>query len=331
MLPGLTGRTKGDAKGLSKSKSTSGEGKHGIIITNLLLVIILALSMLYLAGCGTNSTQKNKDGASSQSGIQMTLPAGIEWSTGKSSGQLAGTKNFGQATTNVSASTIDRKIVQNADISLQVKDVPTAVDKILDLNKKNGGYTVNSHIHKNKNQISANLAVKVPQQKLNSFIASVAEFGEATDKTITTEDVTEEYYDSEARLKVLTAKEARLLSLMNKASNVTDIISIENELGQTRSEIEVLTGRLKYLSNATDYSLVNLNLEQAVPGALKAPQGTFGKAAQGLISSLNQLINFTSNFVVFLFVLLPWAIVLALLFLLVRYIYKKRKARIPNE
>ncbi len=86
-----------------------------------------------------------------------------------------------------------------------------------------------------------------------------------TDKVISSEDVTEEYYDSEARLKVLKAKEDRLLNLMNKANNITDIISIENELGQTRSEIEVLTGRLKYLSNATDYSLVNIKLQQPFP------------------------------------------------------------------
>ena len=310
-----------------KSKSTSGVVKNKFKFTTMLLVMILSFLILCLAGCGAKPAPKNQDGSSNI----MSTPAGQKWATGQNSDQLADTNNYGNANAKASATSIDRKIIQNADLNLQVKDVPAAVDKILELNKQNGGYTVNSHIYKNENRISANLAVKVPQQKLNSFLATVAEFGEVTNKTITTEDVTEEYYDAEARLKVLTAKEARLLDLMNKAGNITDIISIENELSQTRSEIEVLTGRLKYLSNATDYSLISINLQQAIPGALKTPQGTVGKAVQGLITSLNQLINFTGNLVVFLFVLLPWAIVLGLLALLIRYVYKKRKARINNE
>lgn len=283
----------------------------------LILIFLLSLSLLCLSGCGANiKKQETQFGSvntaksysiadgSSQKDMTLKLPEGI---------------------------TYNRKIIQNAELHLQVKDVPSTADKIIDLNKNNGGYTVNSHIYRNDERISADLSLKVPQQKLNSIITAVSEYGEVTDKVMGTEDVTEEYYDSEARLKVLKAKEERLLGLMNKASNVTDIISIENELGQTRSEIEVLTGRLKYLSNATAYSLLTINLTQAVPGAVKAPHGTLGKAAQGLITSLNHMMNFASNLVVLLFVLLPWLLLMALLVILFRYIYKKRKAQVPKE
>lgn len=285
--------------------------------TTLLLIMILSLSLLYLSGCGANSIQDESYGSGSTSKSQVKID---------NSGEAVKLKLPSQTTVSW-----DRKIIQNAELSLQVKDVTAAADKIIELNKSTGGYTVNSHIFRNEDRVSADLSLKVPQHKLNSLIAAVSEYGEVTDKVISSEDVTEEYYDSEARLKVLQAKEERLLSLLNKANNITDIISIENELGQTRSEIEVLSGRLKYLSNTTDYSLVNISLQQAVPGAVKAPQGTLGKAAQGLITSLNHMINFTSNLIVLLFVLLPWLLVTALLVLLVRYIYKRTKARIPRE
>ncbi len=286
-------------------------------IKTLLLAVILSVSLLFLSGCGATSKHEEQYGANV---------------TSKSQSMKVGAKEDLQLKlpTDINVS-FDRKIIQNAELSLQVKDVPAAADKIIELNKSNGGYTVNSHIYRNEDRISANLSIKVPRQKLNSVIATVSEYGEINDKVISTEDVTEEYYDSEARLKVLKAKEERLLNLMNKANNIADIISIENELGQTRSEIEVLTGRLKYLSNATDYSLVNINLTQAVAGAVKAPQGTLGKAAQGLISSLNHMFNFASSLVVLLFILLPWILVITLLVVLFRYIYKKRKARLPGE
>lgn len=226
---------------------------------------------------------------------------------------------------------IERKIIQNADLDLKVEDVSQSVDRITAICTDNGGYTVNSHLYRDDQRFSARLSIKVPQETLNQTIVSISQLGEVTDKVISTQDVTEEYYDAEARLTVLKAKEERLVGLMDKAANINDIVSIENELGKTRAEIEVLAGRLKYLANATEYSLVEIELVQAVPGAVKAPQGTMGKAMQGLVSSVNGLINFASHSVVALFIILPWALVLFLAFLLLRYIYGKQRARRTRE
>lgn len=284
-------------------------GKSGRI--TLLLLIILTFALLCLPGCGSKSAQENQSQKTGNYSSQADTAAPLtKYGDGKSTSQIT---------------ELDRKVIQNAEISLKVQDVTAAADKIIDLNQTSGGYTVNSHIYRNGEQISADLSLKIPQQKLTGFITNIAAIGEVTDKRVSTEDVTEEYYDAEARLKVMRAKEERLLGLLNKASSITDIISIENELGQTRSEIEVLTGRLKYLTNAVDYSMVHINLSQAIPGAIKTPQGTMGKAVQGLISSLNNMINFGSNLIVALFVGLPWLLLIIILVLVFRYFYNKKK------
>lgn len=277
----------------------------------LLLLIVFTLALLCLPGCGNKSAQEDQTGTISNYSTQTD--------------SAAPTNEAQEAKSNSGITGLDRKVVQNAEVSLKVQDVAAAADKIIDLNQTSGGYAVNSHIYRNGEEISADLTLKIPQQKLTNFIASIAKFGEVTDKLVSTEDVTEEYYDAEARLKVMQAKEERLLSLLNKASSITDIISIENELGQTRSEIEVLTGRLKYLSNSVDYSTAHIILTQAIPGAIKTPQGTMGKAVQGLITSLNHLINFGSNLIVTLFVLLPWLLVIIILVLVFRHFYRKNK------
>jgi len=276
----------------------------------LLLFIIVTLALLGLSGCGSKSVQDQS---------QSIRDYGSQADSAAPSNEM----KDADSTSGITAP--DRKVVQNAEVSLKVQDVAVAADKITDLNQTNGGYVINSHIYRNGEQISADLTLKTPEQKLSSFIASIAKFGEVTDKLVSSEDVTEEYYDAEARLKVMRAKEERLLSLLDKAGSITDIISIENELGQTRSEIEVLTGRLKYLTNAVDYSTVHIALVQAVPGAIKTPQGTMGKAVQGLISSLNNMINFGSNLIVGLFVVLPWLLLILILVLLFRYFYRRRK------
>jgi len=276
-----------------------------------LLLIVLTLALLCLPGCGSKASQENQ----SQS---MR-----DYGTTADSAAPSSEKQKASAASEITGP--DRKVIQNAEVSLKVSDVTAAADQITDLNQTNGGYTVNSHIYRNGEQLSADLTLKIPQQKLSNFIASIAKFGEVTDKLVSTEDVTEEYYDAEARLKVMQAKEERLLSLLDKAGSITDIISIENELGQTRSEIEVLTGRLKYLTNAVDYSMIHITLTQSVPGAIKTPQGTMGKAVQGLITSLNHLINFGSNLIVALFVVLPWLLLIIILGLVFRYFYRKKK------
>ncbi|NLF45648.1 MAG: DUF4349 domain-containing protein, partial [Syntrophomonadaceae bacterium] len=150
-------------------------------------------------------------------------------------------------------------------------------------------------------------------------------FGEVTNNDTYTEDVTEEYYDSQARLKVLESKEARLIALLDKAVNITDIVAIENELAKVRSDIEVIQGRLQYLTNSTSFSTINIELKQAIPGHVKAPQGTTGKAWKALINSINNLIDFGSGLIVFLAAALPWLVILAVIYLIIRSIRKKRK------
>jgi glycine cleavage system regulatory protein len=281
----------------------------GIIIS--LLILLLFCSM---TGCG----------AKSQDLVQNQRTESVKEDAAGSP------EAYSQSAPAPTAPEMERKIIQNANLDLEVEDVAQAMDRINAICIENGGYTVNSHLSRNDQRFSARLSIKVPQEKLHDIIASISQLGEVTYKVISTQDVTEEYYDADARLKAMKAKEERLLGLMSQAGNINDIISIENELGKTRAEIEVLSGRLKYLDNATAYSLIEIELRQAIPGAVKAPQGTMGKAVQGLISSINGLINFASHTVVAIFVILPWALVLFLLFLLLRYIYRKHRSRRTN-
>jgi len=274
-----------------------------------LLVLLLALLIL-AAGCGVRSsselsqTGQSPDIAYDSAPAESPEPGSLGYSSG-----------------------MERKTSQNGDLQMKVQDVPAAVEQIIALSNQQGGYTVNSHVYRDDERVSAQLVIKVPQANLQPVMESIANLGEVTDKVITTQDVTEEYYDSQARLKVLQAKEQRLLGLMDKAATITEIISVENELTKTRSEIEVLTGRLQYLSNITDFSQINIRLQQGIPGTVKAPQGTWGKAWQGFIGSINGVINFTSQLVVSLFVILPWAAILALLVAIAIFIGRRSKAK----
>ena len=293
-------------------RSLSKFTKPRYIIT-VLLLIVFTFAVLISSGCGSMTSKNTLDSERNLSEI----------SNGSASTQLAGSAS--------DVSFQERKTVQKADLNLRVQDAAAAVDQIIALCSENGGYTVSSRVYRQDEIVSGKLAIKVPQTNLLSVINSISALGEVNDKTITAQDVTEEYYDSQARLKVLKAKEERLLGLMDEATNITEIISVENELTKTRSEIEVLTGRLQFLTNATEYSQIDITLAQGLPGTVKAPQGTLGKAWQGLVGSVNGVITFASGTVVFIFSALPWLVVLVLLICLGRYGYIKLRVRKPKE
>lgn len=70
-----------------------------------------------------------------------------------------------------------------------------------------------------------------------------------------------------------------------------------------------------------------ITLRHGVPGVVKAPQGIWGKAWQGLISSLNGVMNFASELVVLFFVILPWLVILGGLAWVVYYIRKRYRVK----
>jgi len=283
---------------------------------SLLLVLLVLIVPVLAAGCGAKRTTDTLQSGPSQSEINID---------GSSANRSA------QDESAADPLSLDRKVVQNASLSLKVPDVTQTADQIIALCGAKGGYTVSSRIYRENDRVSGRLTIKVPQTVLLEVIDAIKSFGEVTDKVISTQDVTEEFYDAQARLKVLEAKEARLLGLMDRAANIAEIISVENELSKTRGEIEVLSGRLQLLANATQYSLININLAEGGAGTLQAPQGTWGKAWQSLVGSLNGVINFGSNTLVFLFAAIPWLVMAALLVLLVRWLYPKLNSRLSRN
>ncbi len=217
----------------------------------------------------------------------------------------------------------ERKVIQNAGMVLAVSDVSQAMDKIIKISQDNQGYTVSSNLSRGDDWVSGDVNIKVPSARLNSVMEAIAALGEIKDKNISTQDVNEEYYDSQARLTVLKKKEERLLALIDQAKTIEEIISVENELTRARSDIEVLQGRLNYLENATSYSSISISLKQTAAAAVEVPEGILAEAVQGFIDSANGVAAFLSGFFIFLIAFIPWAILIALIILIFRTLKRK--------
>lgn len=220
---------------------------------------------------------------------------------------------------------LPRKIVQNMDMSVEVKDISKSMDKITDMVKSVGGYIVSSTTTTNEDSFTGNIVVKVPADKLISSAKKIGDLGQIRRKGITSEDVTQEYYDSQARLKVMQKKEERLISFMDQAKKVDDLIALENELSNVRSEIEVLQGRINFLNNSTTYSQIAIELIQGKAEKIVAPKGTGSKAWEGLVGSINNLGKFFNWLFITIVTLIPYLILLGVIYGIYRFINKRKE------
>jgi hypothetical protein len=116
---------------------------------------------------------------------------------------------------------------------------------------------------------------------------------------------------------------------LDRADTVEDILNIERELERVRGEIESLTARLKSLDDLTSLSTIDIELKQLKVSAERiAPpgwQGIFAQAYQAAVSTVNSILNFLGEVVIFLGRILPILPLVLLAWLGYRWYSKGRK------
>ncbi len=155
----------------------------------------------------------------------------------------------------------NRIIVRTVGIGLIVDSVASSVDGIGEVAQQLGGWTVSSDrsaIHQ------GSVSVRVPAQQLDEAVRRIRALGIRVDwESSTSQDVTDEYVDSNSRLRSLRATEEALLNLLNKAEDVEDALEVQRELTDLQAEIESLEGRIKFLEQTAAFSLINVTLTLA--------------------------------------------------------------------
>jgi len=173
-----------------------------------------------------------------------------------------------------------RQVIRTARLTLSVVSIDEQANALSSMVKDYGGYTEPNNRFAEKR---ANLSIKIPSEKLDSFINEVSNLGKVTYKSTSSRDVTEQIIDIDARIKNLIALRARYRELLNKANTVEEMISIEKELAKIQIEIDSIEGRKRSLVDQVAMSSVNLTLEQET---IYGPLGYLGKGLMWAIGKL---------------------------------------------
>jgi hypothetical protein len=222
-----------------------------------------------------------------------------------------------------------RKIIFNATIALRVDDLDKAFDQLFSLVEQNGGYISSSLAHGNAGSArSSQWTMRIPGGKFSGFTKSVAGLGEVVTNAMTSQEVTAEFHDLEARIRNKQQEEKRLQDYLdNSTAKLEDILKVEKEITRVRGEVESMQGRMRVLADLTSLSTVTVRMSEVVEFVppILAGEPTFGdQIASTWASTVDSMSEFGQSVILLAIRVLPWLVVLGVPCVLIVWSIKRR-------
>lgn len=112
--------------------------------------------------------------------------------------------------------------------------------------------------------LHATISCRVPTAKYNEFVNSISGVGKVMDKQTSVDNISQEYYDSTTKVQSLKIQEERLLSMLENATTIEEMLNIEDRLENLRYEISKLETKIIYMDMDVAYSYVDIELDEVL-------------------------------------------------------------------
>jgi hypothetical protein len=173
----------------------------------------------------------------------------------------------------------ERKLVRTGDLVVSVGSPEEASSKVERIVEEVGGHVERS----TATQDAVWLECRVPAPQLDQVMNAIGRLGDEERRSVSTADVTEQYSDLETRLRNNVALRDRLQQLLQRASNVEDVLAIEKELNRIQSDVETMQARFDRLKSEVELSALSVHLERRT---ILGPLGYVGYGLWWVVSKL---------------------------------------------
>ena len=206
----------------------------------------------------------------------------------------------------------DRKIVRNAELSLEAENPEQAQQQITAIAELKGGFVVESQQSssdiKSTTRDTVIMTVRVPAEKFGETLEEIRKTASRiVVENIKGQDVTEEFIDIEAQLKAKKALEQQFMEIMKRANTVDDALSVQSQLADVRVEIEKIEGRKRFLENQAALSTIKIRIQTAKVFAASS-EGFGDGVAESFGRGFDIALNFILGLVTFVIGALPFAL-----------------------
>ncbi|MFJ9082382.1 DUF4349 domain-containing protein [Streptomyces sp. NPDC102384] len=157
-------------------------------------------------------------------------------------------------------------IIRTAHLSVRVKDVPDALDRARTAAEDAGGLVGDETTDRDGHgHERSRVTLRVPQESYEDVLDQLAGSGRLLERNVTAKDVTDQVVDVESRIKSQRASVARVRELMDRAEKLSDVVTLEGELGTRQSELEALLAQQDSLKDRTSLATITLRLTETPP------------------------------------------------------------------
>ena len=202
----------------------------------------------------------------------------------------------------------ERSIIRTADLEVAVDHVADAARDAGGIARAAGGLVAGQDADLSGRQ-DITLELRVPPDRFDEVLDELAGLGDASRRTVTSDDVTEQVVDLDARLATARASAERLRTIIGDATDVNEIVAVEGALAQREAEVESLDAHLRSLRAQVDLSTISLRLVE--PSAVEVSDDIPG-FIPGLRTGWVALVSTAAVGVTALGFLLPFVVVAAL-------------------
>ncbi|RDI08026.1 DUF4349 domain-containing protein [Flavobacterium sp. AG291] len=273
--------------------------------------IIVFIFLLVLSGCKEDANHYKEDSAIAA--VEEAPAAAVS---------MAPMENADKAIPDGGVAYPEQKIIKNANLRFETDDLPATAEAIAKSVKKYQAHVQNDTEGKTRYELTRTMTVRIPAKYFDAFMADISKGVKYFDtKEISSLDVTEEYIDTDARIKAKKILEQRYLELIGKAKKVSEILEIEKELSAIREEIEAKEGQLRYMKSRIALSTINIEFYKETAEQPDATVSFGSKMWNAIVSGFNSL----SSFFIGLLYFWPFILIFVIAFLIVRKKLKRKK------
>lgn len=226
------------------------------------------------------------------------------------------------------------KLIYSASATVETTEFDGTIEKLSALVEQYGGFVESSSVNGSNYYTQsrgysstryASYVIRVPSEKFSALMGSLSTLGNVPYSHTYTENITAQYYDTDARLTAYQTQEARLLEMMEAAKTVEDLIAIEEKLTELRYQIESLQSTLKNWDRQVAYSTLDLEVQEVVEYTPESRMSYGQELALALCSGLKRTGEFFKDLLLAIAGALPALVILAVVLAILIPVWKKRR------
>jgi len=227
-----------------------------------------------------------------------------------------------------------RKLIRNVTMEVETKEFDAFRHSLEARISACGGYTQSSSMRGSGSRRYMSAVVRIPADRLDEFCSGISDISNVIMRSDNTRDVTLSYYDMESHIKALRSEYDTLISILEKCTQLTDVITVQSRITEVLYQIESYQSQLNNYDSLVAYSTVEIYVSEVERETVVSEQTVGERISTGLSRTMEEITEKAQDIVVDLTVNLPyiliWAVILSAAALCARLLFRRARRKKNN-